>query len=126
MADPNDPNDQNVSQPLQRSNDRIHNEAREGIIRHGHVDASDVNVRVEHGEVILEGTVPSHREKQMAEQDVQSLPGIKNVHNRLQVSPPQVDLESHTPSRLASVSGPVEETLDPAGVETLDPPKPNL
>lgn len=120
MADPNDP------QAYQRSNDRIYNEAREGITRHGHVDASDVSVRVERGEVVLEGTVPSHREKQMAEQDVQSLPGINNVHNRLQVSPPQTDLESHTPSPLASVSGPVTETLDPVDVETLETPKPNL
>jgi len=110
----------------QRSNERIHDEAREGIVHHDHVDASDISVRVERGEVMLEGTVPSHREKQMAEQDVNSLPGIKNVHNRLQVSPPQADLTSHTPSGLASVSGPVQETLDPSDAETIPAGKPNL
>jgi hypothetical protein len=95
--------------PLSHSNDVVHDEAREGILRHGHVDAGDINVRVENGEVTLEGTVPSHRERDMAEADVRSLPGIKNVHNRLQVKHPQADLQSHTPSRLASVSGPVSE-----------------
>jgi len=110
----------------QRSNERIHDEAREGIVHHDHVDASDISVRVERGEVMLEGTVPSHREKQMAEQDVNSLPGIKNVHNRLQVSPPQADLTSHTRSGLASVSGPVQETLDPSDAETIPAGKPNL
>jgi|GEM_PF-6196077 len=126
MADSHDPNAPNDPQPLQRSNDRVYNEAREGITRQGLVDASDINVRVEHGEVFLEGTVPSSREKQMAEEDVQSLPGIESVHNRLQVSPPQADLRSHIPSQLASVSGPAIETLDPAGAATLTPPKPNL
>ena len=124
MADANAPD---VHAPeVPRSNQRIYDEAREGIVRHDHADASDISVRVEHGEVTLEGTVPSHREKCMAEEDVQSLPGIKNVHNRLQVSPPQVDLDSHIPSRLASVSGPVTETLDPSDVETIPAGKPNL
>jgi hypothetical protein len=100
------------TQGIQRSNERIYDEASEGIIRHGHVDASGVNVRVERGEVTLEGTVSSHREKRMAEEDVNSLPGIKNVHNRLQVSHPQVDLQSGNPSRLESVSGPVSEASD--------------
>ena len=119
MAERDDPQ-------VEHSNDRIHEEAREGIVNHGHVDASGINVRVENGEVILEGTVPSHREKDMAEEDVNSLPGIKNVHNRLQVSHPHDDLQSHQESRLASVSGPAMETLDPSDVETIPAGKPNL
>jgi hypothetical protein len=105
------------TQGIQRSNERIYDEASEGIIRHDHVDASGVNVRVERGEVTLEGTVSSHREKRMAEEDVNSLPGIKNVHNRLQVSHPQVDLQSGNPSRLESVSGSVSEVSD---IETAE------
>jgi BON domain len=99
-------------QGIQRSNDRIRDEASGGIVRHGHVDASGVTVRVEHGDVMLEGTVSSHREKRMAEEDVNSLPGIQNVHNRLQVVHPQVDLQSGSPGELDSVSGPVSETTE--------------
>jgi len=124
-TDANAPDAPNVPE-APHSNQRIYDEAREGIVRHDHADASDINVRVERGEVTLEGTVPSDREKRMAEEDVQSLPGIQNVHNRLQVSPPQDDLRSHTSSRLASVSGPAIEALDPSGVETIPAGKPNL
>jgi osmotically-inducible protein OsmY len=99
-------------QGIQRSNDRIYDEAGAGILRHGHVDAGGVTVRVEHGDVTLEGTVSSHREKRMAEEDVNSLPGIQNVHNRLQVIHPQVDLQSGGPSGLDGVSGPVSETVE--------------
>lgn len=110
---------------IQRSNDRIHDEAGGAIIRHGHVDAGGITVRVEHGDVTLEGTVSSHREKRMAEEDVNSLPGIGNVHNRLQVVHPQVDLQSGGPSGLDSVSGPVSETSEAeagsANPATVDP-----
>jgi BON domain len=118
MADRNDGlGKDEAAQGIQRSNERIYDEAGEGILRHGHVDAGGVNVRVERGEVTLEGTVSSHREKRMAEEDVNSLPGIKNVHNRLQVSHPQVELRSGNPSRLESVSGPVSEASD---IETAE------
>lgn len=72
-------------QGYQRSNERIQEEVCEALTRHGHVDASGINVRVEQGEVILEGTVTSRREKRLAEEAVESLSGVKDVHNHLRV-----------------------------------------
>jgi osmotically-inducible protein OsmY len=72
-------------QGYQRSNERIQEEACEALTRHGHVDASGINIRVEQGEVTLEGTVTSRREKRLAEEAVENLPGVKDVHNHLRV-----------------------------------------
>jgi hypothetical protein len=43
----------------QRSDERIKEEVCERLTRHGQVDASDVEVRVEAGEVTVQGSVPT-------------------------------------------------------------------
>ncbi len=55
------------------------------LTRHGDIDATNIQVRVENGEVTLEGTVNSRREKRMAEDAVEDLHGVREVHNRLRV-----------------------------------------
>lgn len=72
-------------QGYQRSNERIKEDVCEILTRHGEVDASNVQVRVENGEITLEGTVNSRREKRLAEDVVEDLPGVREVHNRLRV-----------------------------------------
>jgi BON domain len=72
-------------QGYQRSNERIQEEVCEALTRHGQVDASGINVRVDQGEVTLEGTVTSRREKRLAEEAVESLSGVKDVHNHLRL-----------------------------------------
>ncbi|HEY4588689.1 MAG TPA: BON domain-containing protein, partial [Thermoanaerobaculia bacterium] len=72
-------------QGYQRSNERIQEDVCETLTRHGEVDASNLQVRVENGEVTLEGTVGSRREKRMAEDILEDLPGVREVHNRLRV-----------------------------------------
>ncbi|HEX7182284.1 MAG TPA: BON domain-containing protein, partial [Thermoanaerobaculia bacterium] len=73
-------------QGYQRSNERIKEEACEILTRHGHIDASGVTVEVNNGEVTLTGTVNSRREKRLAEEVLENLSGVKDVHNQLRVS----------------------------------------
>lgn len=74
-----------------RSDERIRDEACDALTRHGHVDATGIRVEVRDGEITLEGTVESRREKRLAEDAVDSLPGVRDVHNRLRVVESRVD-----------------------------------
>ena len=60
-------------------------DAHERLTRHGGVDASNISVSVEDGEITLEGTVDSRRAKRMAEDAVEDISGVRDVHNRLRV-----------------------------------------
>lgn len=61
-------------------------EACERLMRHGGVDASDVEVEVQGGEITLTGTVPDRGQKRMAEDAVESIPGVRDVHNQLTIA----------------------------------------
>jgi hypothetical protein len=69
----------------QRSDERILEDASESLTRHGRVDASNIEVEVENGEVTLEGTVDNRAAKRMAEDAVEQVPGVRDVHNRLRI-----------------------------------------
>lgn len=69
----------------ERTSDSLRNEICEILTRHGQIDASDIRVNVDNGEVTLEGTVHSRREKRLAEQVLDLVHGLKDVHNRLRV-----------------------------------------
>jgi hypothetical protein len=69
-----------------RSDDRIYEDVCEALTRHGQVDAGGIVVRVENGEVTLEGVANSRQEKRLAVQAIENLPGVKDVHNRLRVA----------------------------------------
>lgn len=47
--------------------------------------AHEVEIRYKNGTAILQGSIGSPREKQMASQIAQSVPGVRNVQNNLQV-----------------------------------------
>jgi osmotically-inducible protein OsmY len=70
----------------QRSEDRIREDVCERLAYDGHVDASDIDVKVEGTEVILTGTVRSRAEKRRAEDLVDSIMGVHNVENRIRVN----------------------------------------
>lgn len=74
-------------QDYRRSESAIREEVCERLTRHGQVDASGINVRVENGEVVLEGDVDSRAAKRMAEDAADSVSGVRDVHNRLRVRP---------------------------------------
>lgn len=69
----------------QRSDQRIEEDVCERLTQHGQLDANDIDVQVNNGEVTLTGTVESRQAKRMAEDAVESIPGIKDVHNQLRV-----------------------------------------
>jgi osmotically-inducible protein OsmY len=68
-----------------RSSERIQEEVCELLARHPEIDASDMEVKVEDGSVILEGTVPDRQTKRLAERAIDSIPGVADVVNRLSV-----------------------------------------
>jgi BON domain len=68
-----------------RSDERIQEEACDVLTRHGHIDATNIQVRVENGEITLEGAVNSRQEKRLTERVLENLSGVRDVHNRLRV-----------------------------------------
>lgn len=68
-----------------RSDERIREDVSDRLEQHGEIDATDIEVRVSNGEVTLEGTVEDRRTKRMAEDSIETCPGVKQVHNRIRV-----------------------------------------
>jgi hypothetical protein len=66
-----------------RAEERIHDDVCMRLARHPQVDASDIEVKVEDGEVTLSGTVPERRMKRMAEEAIEDVLGVQDVHNRI-------------------------------------------
>lgn len=73
----------------QRSEDRIREDVCERLAYDGHVDASNIDVKVEGSEVVLTGTVRSRAEKRRAEDLVDAIMGVRNVENRIRVEQEQ-------------------------------------
>ncbi len=69
----------------QRSDERIREEVSERLAQHGRIDASDMDVQVRNGEVILSGNTNSRDEKRMAEDVAASVPGVSDVNNQIKV-----------------------------------------
>ena len=70
----------------QRADDRIEEDVNESLTRHPGLDASEIEVKVQSGEVTLTGTVDSRQDKRMAEDAAESCSGVRDVHNQLRVS----------------------------------------
>jgi hypothetical protein len=69
-----------------RSDESIREDVNEFLTDDHEVDASDIEVAVENGEVTLTGAVQSRRERRLAEDIAASCRGVHDVHNRLSVS----------------------------------------
>ena len=68
-----------------RSDERVKEDVNDRLSDDYYLDASDVEVMVESGEVTLTGTVNSRRDKRRAEDLAESVSGVSNVENRLRV-----------------------------------------
>jgi len=79
----------------QRSDERIREDACDALCEHGYVDASDIEVTVANGEVTLVGLVRERAEKRMAEDAVEQISGVREVHNQLRVGPGGSGQEPH-------------------------------
>jgi osmotically-inducible protein OsmY len=60
----------------------------EQLARHPRIDASDIEVGVENGEVTLTGTVSDRQSKRMAEDIAENVYGVSDVQNRIRISSP--------------------------------------
>jgi len=69
-----------------RSDERVREDVCERLTDDGRIDASEVEVTVNNGEVTLSGLVHSRAEKRHAEDAIDAIPGVRDVHNNLRVA----------------------------------------
>jgi osmotically-inducible protein OsmY len=67
-----------------RSDERIREEVCDRLSE-GYLDASDIEVSVQGGEVILSGTVSDRRAKRLAAELVDGIVGVRDLENRLKI-----------------------------------------
>jgi len=70
----------------QRSDERIRELVCEALADDHNVDASNIDITVKSGEVILSGTVEDRQQKRMAEDCVEQVSGVKDVQNQIRVA----------------------------------------
>jgi BON domain-containing protein len=69
-----------------RSDERILEDVCERLTEHPSIDASDVEVSVNEGDVTLSGRVDSRAVKHLTEVMAETVSGVKEVHNQLRVA----------------------------------------
>ena len=79
-----------------RSDERIQEDICERLTDHPGIDASDIEVTVSAGDVTLLGHVESRAVKHLTEVMVETVSGVKEVHNQLRIA--TLDQEARPPS----------------------------
>ena len=69
-----------------RSDERIREDANDHLTHDPSVDATNITVKVENGEVTLDGSVDSRQAKRRAEDVVDGISGVRHVQNNLRVN----------------------------------------
>ena len=69
-----------------RSDDRIREDVNEELTRNPQIDATEIEVKVENGEVTLTGVVDDRQAKRLAEDLAERCSGVHEVHNQLRVN----------------------------------------
>jgi osmotically-inducible protein OsmY len=88
----------------QRSDARINEDVCDRLCDSPDVDATDIDVRVANGEITLSGSVADREQKRRAEDLIEQVSGVREVHNNLRVSHGQ-DTTSSTRPAGASATG---------------------
>ena len=73
----------------QRSDERIREDVCDCLTEDPQIDASNLEVTVKNGEVTLSGSIDSRGDKRRAEELIEDLSGVKDVHNNLRVATEQ-------------------------------------
>lgn len=68
-----------------RQDDRIEEDINEQLTWHSMIDATDIEVSVQNGEVTLRGHVDSRQAKRMAEDIAESCFGVQEVNNQIKI-----------------------------------------
>jgi len=68
-----------------RSDSRIEEDINDRLTVHGMLDATDIEVSVQSGEVTLRGYVEDRQAKRFAEDAAESVFGVKEVNNQIKV-----------------------------------------
>jgi len=68
-----------------RSDNRIEEDVNDRLTQHPWIDATDIEVSVQNGEVTLRGHVDTREAKRMAEDLAESVFGVKEVHNEIRL-----------------------------------------
>ncbi|MEZ5829726.1 MAG: BON domain-containing protein [Dongiaceae bacterium] len=68
--------------------ERIRDDVNDRLTHDLYVDATDIQVAVQDGEVTLTGTVGSRAAKRLAEDCADAIPGVRDVHNSLRIWQP--------------------------------------
>jgi len=68
-----------------RSDNRIEEDINDRLTDHPYIDASEIEVGVTNGEVVLSGSVDDRSSKRLAEDITEEVSGVHNVENRLRV-----------------------------------------
>jgi osmotically-inducible protein OsmY len=76
----------------------IDGKAEATLLFNGNLDSFDINTDVQMGTVTLTGTVDNDIEKELAEELVMSIDGVKDVDNNLTVYDPSLDRDSEEAS----------------------------
>jgi hypothetical protein len=87
-----------------RSDERIQDDINERLSDEGNLDATDIEVKVQNGEVTLTGNVADKQSKRLAEDIAEEVSGVSNVENKIKVSK-----EGNTSQKSMSSSGPSAE-----------------
>lgn len=69
-----------------RSDERVRDDINDTLTDDRFLDASDVEVEVRDGEVVLSGTVADKNAKRRAEDLAESISGVKHLENRLRIA----------------------------------------
>jgi len=82
-----------------RSDDRIREDVHDRLADDPYVDASDIEVKVENGDVILTGDVTNRDQKRRAEDIIEAVSGVRNVENRIHVRHENADYSNKNRTR---------------------------
>jgi hypothetical protein len=74
----------------QRTDARIYEDVCDRLMVDSHIDASELEVDVRDGEVVLRGHVPTREMRRQAEDAAFDIPGVRHVNNDLRVMAPNV------------------------------------
>ncbi len=76
-------------QGYQRPDAKISEDVNDRLTQHGQFDASDISVTVTAGTVVLDGWVDTGLDRRLAEDVVDGVSGVWDVHNHLRVRNPE-------------------------------------